>query len=352
MPDRFARVAKGLYRGGRPSPKELAMLKDLWGVKKIVSLDEESGKAIKPICSNLGLEHVIWGLGDGRDPKVAALKSKIVPTLTLGGPTYVHCFHGKDRTGMTVAMFRIQNGWSLSDALTEAYKFGMGRGLSPQVKKSYYDAVRQFAKEFGADAADAADVVSRSREENSFGPTGTGWNDMTMTRQDRTWLPPHADPEFKPFSRIASRVRIYCQCKPSTLLRPNTTWHGTKLQAKMRPQDVDGQLFSASLSPDTRIERFDKPVNKKLIHDVLTKNIDVGALRDDQYIVLIPSVLVDIHEEDQDIEDVGDVVEVGMRDSSTDYPLAGGIGSGSGVGGMPAGAAGFVQLPFTGTGQV
>lgn len=350
MPDRFARVAKGLYRGGRPSPKELAMLKDLWGIKKIVSLDEESGKAIKPICSNLGLEHVIWGLGDGRDPKVAALKSKIVPTLTLGGPTYVHCFHGKDRTGMTVAMFRIQDGWSLSDALTEAYKFGMGRGLPPQVKKSYYDAVRQFAKEFGGDAANAADVVSRSREENSFGPTGTGWNDMTITRQDRTWLPPHADPERgQSLSRIASG-QVYCKCKVSSLLKPNVSWWGSKMQAKLNPQDVDGQLYSANISSGAIVTRIDKPKSKALRHQVLTMNIDVAALRDEEYVILVPNSLVNIREE-EDVNDGMDYGMIGSWDRSTDGPYSF-PGSGSGIGGMPDGAAGAVQLPFTGPGQV
>ena len=120
MPDRFSEVVEDLYRGGKPSSKELSMLRDLWGIKKVVSLDEESGKAIQPVCADLGLQQIIWGLGDGRDPKVAALKKRIVPTLTHGGPTYVHCFHGKDRTGMTVAMFRVYNGWSINRALAEA----------------------------------------------------------------------------------------------------------------------------------------------------------------------------------------------------------------------------------------
>jgi hypothetical protein len=350
MPDRFSEVTKKLYRGGRPSPKELGMLKDLWGIKKIVSLDEESGKAIKPTCKNLGLEHIIWGLGDGTDPKVAALKSHIIPTLTLGGPTYVHCYHGKDRTGMTVAMFRVLSGWSVGDALAEAFKFGMGKGLSPVVKKSYYDAVKQFAKELKGDRGDAEDVVSRSRSENSFGPTGTGWDDMTMSRQDRSWLPPHADPERgEGLSRIASE-RVYCQCKPSNLLKPNVSWWGTKMQAKMHPKDADGQLFSANISSGAMVERFDKPANENLRRQVLVRPIDIAALRNEEYVVLVPNSLVSITEED-DVNNGMDFGMVGSWDRSTDglYSIP---GSGSGVGGMPDGAAGVVQLPFSGPGQV
>jgi len=139
MPDRFSKVVDGLFRGGRPTDDEVRKLKEM-GINKIVSLDDESGKAIHPMCNNLNIEHVQWGLGDGRDPKVSALKKRIVPSLLSGGPTYVHCYHGKDRTGMCIAMFRVYNGWSVGDALSEAFGFGMGKGLAPDVSKSYYDA--------------------------------------------------------------------------------------------------------------------------------------------------------------------------------------------------------------------
>lgn len=348
MPDRFSEVVKGLFRGGRPSPQELVVFKDK-GIKKIVSLDEESGKAIQPICRELGIEQVIWGLGDGTDPKVSALKKRIVPQLLHGGPTYVHCYHGKDRTGMTIAMFRIYKGWDVSDALAEAFRFGMGKGLSHKVRNSYYDAVKQFAKELsGDDTSDASDIVSLMREQNSFGPQGTGLDDMTRSRTNRTFLPPHADIEFSELSRTASD-RIYCQCRSSNVLQPNTIWWNSKTKATQNPMDEDGQLFSAQLASNTRMERFDKPVNRRLIHEVLLRDIDVGALRGGQYVVVDPNSLVNIHNEDDDVNDVlpGGWIP-GSHDNSTrhvglqyGYP-----GSSTGIGGMPDGAAGVVQAPY------
>lgn len=346
MPDRFSEVTKGLFRGGRPSPQELVALKNK-GIKKIVSLDEESGKAISPICKELGIEQVLWGLGDGTDPKVSALKKRVVPQLLHGGPTYVHCYHGKDRTGMTIAMFRIYSGWDVSDALAEAYRFGMGKGLSRKVRNSYYEAVRQFAKELSGDKSEADDVVSLMREQNSFGPQGTGLDDMTRPRTNRTFLPPHADIEFSELSRTASD-RIYCKCRSSNVLTPKTIWWSSKTKAMQNPMDEDGQLFSAQLASGTRVERFDKPVNQRIIHEILLRDIDVGALRGEQFVVVDPSSLVNIHEED----DVNDALPggwmPGSHDNSTQnvglqyaYP-----GSSTGIGGMPDGAAGVVQAPY------
>ena len=100
---------------------------------------------------------------------------------------------------------------------------------------------------------------------------------------------------------------------------------------------------------DVLEKTLDEKINQKLIHIILTRDIDVAALRNGQFLVLDPSSLVNIQEE----EDINDMFmpEVGNRDNSTDYTFAY-PGSGSGVGGMPDGAAGCVQLPYSGPGQV
>lgn len=348
MPARFAKVQRGLYRGGCPTAEDLRILKNNYGIKKIVSLDDKCGHAIDNICKDLELEHIIWGLGDGRDPKVGALKKRIVPQLLHGGPTYVHCFHGKDRTGMTIAMFRIYTGWSIDKALAEAFKFGMGSNLSPDVKQSYYNAVKEFAKEFNEDKSNVLDAVSLNREQNSFGPVGNWLDDMSFPTGVQMGIPPHTDIEFSHFSRTASSY-IFCKCKASNLLKPKIYWWSSKEDALKNPTDKDGNLYSSNLVTGTRIERFDEKINQKLIHIILTRDIDVAALRNGQFLVLDPSSLVNIQEE----EDINDMFmpEIGSRDNSTDYTFAY-PGSGSGVGGMPDGAAGCVQLPYSGPGQV
>ena len=354
MPARFSQVTKDLYRGGCPTAKDLAYLKSI-GIKKIVSLDEECGQKIDPVCEDFGLQHIIWGLGDGNDPKIAALKKRIVPTLTHGGPTYVHCLHGKDRTGMTVAMYRVYTGWPVGKALDEAARFGMGAYLSPPVTRSYYDAVKKFGNELEDDKGNAIDAVSLTRQTNSFGPQTPAVDDMTITRPVNFNLPPGTDIEFSQLSRIAkiaslnkkAYIRIYIKCKSSDLLKPSNYWWGSKKAANKNTLDSSGKMFSANLASSAIFERFDKQITQSLIHNILTKDIDVAMLRNDQYFVINPESLVDIQEE----EDIADVVDVGLRDNSTDYTFAY-PGSGAGIGGMPDGAAGIVQLPYTGPGMV
>ena len=344
----FSKVDDNLYRGGKPSPKHLIHFKRDLGINKIFSLDGEVGYDIAPFCKSLGLKHIVLPLGDGRDPKVQSLKAYI-PYLTNDGPTYIHCYWGKDRTSMAVAMYRIANGWSLRDALAEAKKFHMGEGLSKDVKDSYYNAVRDFAKEHGADTSNAQDAVSSSRESNTFGIGNPGVNDMSIPQFSVHFnVPPSTDIEFSHLSRIASvfykcaGTRLYCKCKPSKVLKPKSYWHGTPEGAT-----GEGQLFSAQISPWARIERFDGKIDRALIDKVLAKDIDIGALRNNVYVLINPDVLENIQEED----DVSNIIEVGLRDTSTDVPVAF-IGSGGGVGGMPDNAAGCVQLPFSGPGQV
>ncbi|MCK9567734.1 tyrosine-protein phosphatase [Candidatus Pacearchaeota archaeon] len=353
MPAKFSQVTNNLYRGGCPSAMDLVKLKSM-GIKKIVSLDDECGNSIVPVCEELGLKHIIWGIGDGKDPKVAALKKRIIPTLTHGGPTYIHCFHGKDRTGMAVAMYRIYTGWPIGKALDEAAKFGMGTHLQPIVTRSYYDAVKEFYDELEIDKGNAIDAVSLTRQNNSFAPQNPAVDDMTITRPVNFNLPPGTDIEFSQLSRIAkleslnkkAYIRIYIKCKSSDLLKPSTYWYGSKEAANKTPNS-SGKMYSANLASSAVFERFDKKVNKSLIQNILTRDIDVAILRSDQYLVIDPEALVDIQEE----EDVNNLVDVGLRDNSTDYTFTY-PGSGSGVGGMPDGAAGIVQLPYTGPGQV
>lgn len=346
MPDRFSKVVDGLYRGGAPTSREVQLLNKAYGVNKILSLDQECGEGIASICKTLGIDHIIWGLNGGDDPKIAALNKRIIPSLLHGGPTYVHCKHGKDRTGITIAMFRIYNGWSLSKALKEAAGFGMGTDMPKESAEKFYKAVENFSKEFDNDKNNTMDIVSLTREQNSFGPVGTGINDYTRPNQLHLNGPPHADIEFSQLSRIASN-RIFCKCLSSKVLMPNIYWWAAKEHAELHPVDENGILFSASISSGAVLERFDKKIDQRLIYEVLTKDIDVAALRNGLFLVMNPNIVVNIQEED----DINEIIDVGVRDTSTDYTFAY-PGSGSGLGGMPDGAAGAVQLPYSGQGQV
>lgn len=143
MPDRFSKVSQEIYRGGQPSEDDLRLMSDVYGIKTIVSLDGNIGGAIAPTVQNLGMEHIVIPIG-GRasSPLIDYLKSNIASILSSKQPVYVHCRHGSDRTGMAVALHRMQNeGWDAGSALAEAKKFNFGDKLDADTEELYKSAI-------------------------------------------------------------------------------------------------------------------------------------------------------------------------------------------------------------------
>lgn len=132
MPVRFSEVIPGeIFRGGDPSPEDLRTLKYIWGLKRVVSLDLDCGFRINNICDQLNIEHIILPILHFRSSdQVKQLKDQISDLLSVR-PVYLHCIHGRDRTGLAIALFRIANGWSAANALVEAKRFGFPEGLTP-----------------------------------------------------------------------------------------------------------------------------------------------------------------------------------------------------------------------------
>jgi hypothetical protein len=167
--ERFKEVTPGLLRGGVPSAKDLAMLKDVWNVHRIVSLDAGAASKIAPICKQLGLEHIIVPIEDDGTAvnSINYLRRNIRALLTTNPAVYVHCFHGKDRTGLAIAMYRVTNGWTCDAALREARTFGFGIGLNQKAKKLYTAAI------CGADLVNGT-VVTPTTDDNSADTSAVG----------------------------------------------------------------------------------------------------------------------------------------------------------------------------------
>ena len=169
MIQNFHKVSDGIFRGSAPSPKDVAMLKKKYGIKKIVSLDEETGSRISRACKLLGIKHVMLPITVGKKSTLVRFLSQDIPKLFDDGPTYVHCHWGRDRTGLAVAIYRIEeDGWSCGKALKEAKRFGFGERLDPSVVAMYMKILQNVCgcKEKAAqDVNSAYDIVSNEREE-------------------------------------------------------------------------------------------------------------------------------------------------------------------------------------------
>ena len=138
------KVSDSLYRGGRPKSSQLTSLAGL-GVKTVIDL--QGGD-----LNNPDLRPVMKLFEPGESPKAIALESARVQKLGMGfynfpldsldtvtaaedraidqivqlmgdpahQPVFVHCEHGHDRTGLVVALYRIQHdGWNANDAYNE-----------------------------------------------------------------------------------------------------------------------------------------------------------------------------------------------------------------------------------------
>lgn len=136
---RFMKVSDGLFRGGAPSEDEVHLLKREFGVNRIVSLDGECASNIADVCDEIGVEHIVLPIEfKNIQTALKILDDNLVELLTENEPTFVHCLHGKDRTGLACALYRIRvQGWEPMDALNEAMNYGFGIGVSPKIRHMY-----------------------------------------------------------------------------------------------------------------------------------------------------------------------------------------------------------------------
>ena|GEM_PF-554543 len=123
----FGRVNHSLYRGGQPNNLGIQSLKRL-GIKTIVNLrmtndlcvtEETEARANGIIYTNVPMR----GLGRPTDKQVVKVLSVIE---TSPSPVFIHCEHGRDRTGTIIACYRIKHDqWTSKLALNEAGQYGM-----------------------------------------------------------------------------------------------------------------------------------------------------------------------------------------------------------------------------------
>lgn len=162
MLHRLREVVPGLYRGSAPTPKDLAWLKSALNIHKVVSLDQESGEKIDRAAKLLGINHVKLYINNDRLSLAKALHHNLKKLLIDGGPTYIHCLYGKDRTGLLVALFKCKYlGVKPEDAIQEAKSLGFGIGVDPKVLALYEKLIRHCKP---SQDSNNADIVSNERE--------------------------------------------------------------------------------------------------------------------------------------------------------------------------------------------
>jgi protein tyrosine/serine phosphatase len=128
IPNSGVVIEHGIYRGGQPDADDLAKLAAL-GVRTILKLNTHDLEREKAACDRLGLRLVHLPT---KAETIASKKSCRVVARALAvledrdnWPVYVHCEHGRDRTGYIVGVYRMRvDGWSWPEVDRELARYG------------------------------------------------------------------------------------------------------------------------------------------------------------------------------------------------------------------------------------
>lgn len=119
--ENFAKVSAALWRGAQPTAEGFRSLAAA-GVKTVINLRDRHDDA--PLLTGTNLKYVRV-IARAWDPKEAELAEVLKVIANRDNwPVFVHCAHGRDRTGYVVATYRmLVDGWSADDAIREMYDF-------------------------------------------------------------------------------------------------------------------------------------------------------------------------------------------------------------------------------------
>ena len=136
----FHMVTPRIMRGSQPSDKAFKYLKEYAKVKTVIDLRDEKDQIEREaeIVNGLGMEFISAPMNGGQRQSPSTI-NKVLSIMRDKSkqPVFVHCWAGKDRTGMIFAAYRIKyEHWSLGDSLMEMLAYGYDRGCCSAMEKS------------------------------------------------------------------------------------------------------------------------------------------------------------------------------------------------------------------------
>ncbi len=142
----FDEVSPGIYRSGIIFEENAPLLNKL-GVKTVINLhnDRKQAEREREFLKSYGIQMIWlpWAGIDKPSDKTIEKSLKLMDTVGLK-PVLVHCQRGAERTGVTVAAWRVtKEGWTAQRAFEEmkAHKFRIFR--YGHLKKYLYDLAYQ-----------------------------------------------------------------------------------------------------------------------------------------------------------------------------------------------------------------
>jgi protein-tyrosine phosphatase len=164
----FHQVNEHVYRGAQPTEEGFKYLAKI-GVKTILDLRENDARTIgeKRMVAEAGMQYVNVPM-TGLTPPTEQETSKVLALLEdeSGGPVFVHCKEGKDRTGAVIAAYRIDHdGWDNQRALKEAMANHMSFFQLPRqsyIKSFQPRSIEARASSKPSESTSARDTLTRT----------------------------------------------------------------------------------------------------------------------------------------------------------------------------------------------
>lgn len=174
MIKKFFRVNDSLFRGAAPTQQDVENLKKKFNVNRIVSLDSNVAKDIDDACKKFNIEHITIGIDASSKSSIMKLFNyDIISLLTQNPNIFIHCLHGKDRTGLAIALFRCKHdNWDCEKAIQEAKAFGFGTGLSDKIISLYTKLIQQACQKHSHEILDNNDFPQVGLTNNPTGLKG------------------------------------------------------------------------------------------------------------------------------------------------------------------------------------
>lgn len=126
--DNLYKISDKLYRSAQPTAIGMKNAEKL-GISTVISLRSKQKDEKLVYDTNLKLIHVSMRAWNPKMEDAIFLMKTLNPNnpVLAGKPVLVHCYHGADRTGWVVALYRITyENWNKEEAIEEMLEGGYG----------------------------------------------------------------------------------------------------------------------------------------------------------------------------------------------------------------------------------
>ena len=113
----FHQVNPEIYRSSQPDKQQMRILVEVYGIKSVINLREYHSDDDEAAGTRLKLLRYPVAAGSVTEEDIVNILNLL---RTAPKPVLVHCWHGSDRTGITIAAYRIvEQGVSVEEAEKE-----------------------------------------------------------------------------------------------------------------------------------------------------------------------------------------------------------------------------------------